>query len=155
MESKGICDCLMLIFTAMSGIGATVAVAVTFIIYKRQKRIALFDRRMKILNDFEYFVMEVIPDPKSDISSRFITRYTRNEVVTLFDENFGILQDEIIKAFDECNMLEGDYQHAIRKGDCHGKGPSEIANDQKNKEDAIIELYKAKRDEAYKKWLKI
>lgn len=51
-----------MIFTAMSGVGAVTGVIAAICIFFRQKKIALFERRMKILNDFEQFVFVVLRD---------------------------------------------------------------------------------------------
>lgn len=145
----------MMLFSAMSGIGAAIAVPVTMTIYRRQKRIALFDRRMKILNDFERFVTETLPNWGWDGNQCSIVKYSRDEVVALFDESFGVLQDVIIKTADECNMLIGDYNHAQRKGTCRGKTEFQIEQEKMEKEANLRIFFKEKRAEACRKWLRI
>lgn len=91
-------DCLMMVFTAMSGIGAVAAVIVAFIIYQRQKNIALFERRTQILDDFERFVYSVLPNWEWDGSMTLVTKYSEIEIEALFDESIVKLQKDIIKA---------------------------------------------------------
>lgn len=145
----------MMLFSAMSGIGAAIAVPVTMTIYRRQKRIALFDRRMKILNDFERYVTKILPNDGWDGNQCLIVNYSRDEVVALFDESFGALQDLIIKTADECNMLIGDYQHALRKGTCREKTELQIEQEKMEKEASLRIFFKEKRAEACRKWLRI
>ena len=148
-------DYLMMIFTAMSGIGACVAVIVAVVIYKRQKTIALFDRRTQILNDFEHYIFDELRNWDWDGNTRAISKYTRSEVVALFDESYGQLQDDILKTANECSILFGDIKHAERHGECHGKTADEIEDEKIRKENALGERFKEKRDKANHKWLKI
>ena len=148
-------NCFMMIFTAMSGIGAIAAVFVSIIIFCRQKRIALFDRRTKILNDFEQFVFVTLPDWDWDGNVKLVSQYARDEVVELFDESFGCLQDRITETAKKCNSLIGDIKHAQRKGECHGKADYEIEQAKVDIENSLQDYFKEKRSEAYKKWLRI
>ena len=148
-------DCLMMIFTAMSGIGAVVAVIVAVIIYQRQKKIALFDRRTQILNDFERFVFSVLPNWEWDGSMTLVAKYSEKEIEALFDESIVKLQKDIINAAKSCNSLIGDIDYAKRKGVCHDKTEFELENEKIVIEKRISKLFTDYRASAYKKWLKI
>lgn len=144
-----------MIFTAMSGIGAMAAVIVAVIIYQRQKKIALFDRRTQILNDFERFVYSVLPNWDWDGTMTLVTKYSENEVEALFDESIAKLQKDIIKAAESCNVLIGDIDHAKRKGTSHNKTEFELKDEKIAIETKIREDFTDKRAFAYKKWLKV
>ena len=144
-----------MVFTAMSGIGAMAAVIVAVIIYQRQKKIALFDRRTQILNDFERFVYSVLPNWDWDGTMTLVTKYSENEVEALFDESIAKLQKDIIKAAESCNVLIGDIDHAKRKGTCHNKTEFELKDEKIAIETKIREDLTDKRAFAYKKWLKV
>lgn len=148
-------NCLMLIFTAMSGIGAFVAVIAAVCIYYRQKKIALFDRRMQILNDFERFAFDVLPNWEWQGQTELITKYSEQEVVALFNEEYGELQKDIIKTAGSCNMLIGDMDYAKRNGTCHNKTETELENEKINLEKQLQLRFSEKRGKAYEKWLKI
>ena len=148
-------NCLMLIFTAMSGIGAIAAVIATVCIYYRQKKIALFDRRMQILNDFERFVFNVLPSWEWKGQTDLITKYSEQEVVALFNEEYSALQQNIIQTAESCNLLIGDMEHAKSHGTCHNKTDYEIEDEIINLEKELQARFIQKRGEAYKKWLKI
>lgn len=148
-------NCLMLIFTAMSGIGAFTAVIATVCVFYRQKKIALFDRRMQILNDFENFVFNVLPNWEWQGQTNLITKYSEKEVVALFNEEYGELQKDIIKTADSCNMLIGDIEHARSHGVCHNKTDFELEEEKTNLEKELQTRFSEKRGKAYEKWLKI
>lgn len=145
----------MMIFTAMSGIGAVAAVIVAIIIYQRQKKIALFDRRTQILNDFERFVYSVLPNWEWDGTMTLVTKYSEKEVEALFDESIVKLQKDIIKAAESCSILNGDIDHAKKKGTCHDKTEFELEDEKNAIEKKICEDFTDKRAFAYKKWLKV
>ena len=142
-------------FTAMSGIGAIAAVIVAVIIYQRQKRIALFDRRTQILNDFERFVYSVLPNWEWDGSIILVTKYSEGEIEALFDDSIVKLQKDIIKAAELCNVLIGDINYAKRKGTCHDKTEFELEDERIAIEKKISKDFTDRRAFAYKKWLKI
>lgn len=148
-------DCLMMVFTAMSGIGAVGAVIVAVIIYQRQKKIALFDRRTQILDDFEQFVYSVLPNWEWDGSMTLVTKYSEKEIEALFYESIVNLQKDIIKAAELCNVLIGDIDHAKRKGTCHDKTEFELEDEKNAIEKKISKNFTDKRASAYKKWLKV
>lgn len=148
-------NCWMLVFTAMSGIGACAAVYASYRIYKRQEKIALFDRRMRILNDFETFIFSVLPDWEWKGDCSLVEKYARHEVVSLFDETYGQLQDKTLKVAMECNTLLGDIDHAKRRGECHGKADYQLEEEKIAKEKDLGESFKEMRGKAYERWLKI
>ena len=135
--------------------GAVAAVIVAVIIYQRQKRIALFDRRMQILNDFEQFVFSVLPNWEWDGSKSMVTKYSEKEIEALFDERIVKLQKDIITASNTCNKLIGDIDCAKRKGTCHDKTEFELEEEKITIEEKIGEEFKNERAFAYKKWLKL
>ena len=90
-------NCFLMIFTAMSGVGAVVGVVAAICIFYRQKKIALFERRMKILNDFEQFVFVVLRDWNWNGSTTLVSKYSEQEVALLFNEEYSELQKDILK----------------------------------------------------------
>ena len=88
-------NCFLMIFTAMSGVGAVTGVIAAICIFFRQKKIALFERRMKILNDFEQFVFVVLRDWDWDGSTTLVSKYSEQEVALLFNEEYSELQKDI------------------------------------------------------------
>ena len=148
-------NCLMLIFTAMSGIGAFVAVIAAVCIYYRQKKIALFDRRMQILNDFERFVFDVLPNWKWQGQNDLITKYSDQEVVALFNEEYRVLRQEIIDMASRCNTLIGDINYAKEHGTCRNKTETELEDEKIALEKELQSNFSIKRGEATRKWLKI
>ena len=148
-------DCLMMVFTAMSGIGAVAAVIVAFIIYQRQKNIALFERRTQIMDDFERFVYSVLPNWEWDGSMTLVTKYSEIEIEALFDESIVKLQEDIIKAAESCSALIGDIDHAKRTGTCHAKADLELECEKLSIQENIRKDFTDKRAYAYKKWFKV
>lgn len=148
-------DCFMMVFTAMSGIGAFAAVIVAIIIYNRQKKIALFERRSQILNDFEHFTYLILPNWDWDGSISVITKYSEKEIEALFDREIVNLQKDILKAAELCNILLGDIDYAQNHGTCHNKTESELEAEKLEIEKKIGEELTSKRSDAYRKWLNI
>lgn len=148
-------DIIMLAFSAMSGICALIAVIVAIVIYKRQKRIALFERRAQILNDFENFVFLVLPDWDWNGNISKVKKYSEREIESLFDSGMVDLQNEILKSAESCNKIIGDIHYAKRHGTCNGKTESELEKEKEMIEEKIGELFTTKRAKANDKWLKL
>lgn len=144
---------LMMTFTAMSGIGAVAAVFAAVRIYFRQKKIALFERRMQILNDFEAFVFNILPTWTWDGSVKLVAKYSEQEVTALFNKEFAELQKDILQTAEICNTLRGDIEHAKRRGTCHNKTESELEAEKIAYEDELGNRFKEKRGIACKEWL--
>lgn len=148
-------QCFLMIFTAMSGVGAVVGVVAAICIFYRQKKIALFERRMKILNDFEQFVFVVLRDWNWNGSTTLVSKYSEQEVALLFNEEYSELQKDILEVAKKCNDFNGDIDHANRHGTCNNKTEDELEKEKNNYEEALGRRFTQKRGEAYKKWLKI
>ncbi len=148
-------DCFIMIFTALSGLGAVGAIITAIRIYHRQERIALFDRRAKTLDDFEKFVFEILPCWGWQGEMKHITKYSEQEVVALFNEEYGKLRNNIIQTAEKCNILIGDIEYAQNHGTCHNKTEVELENEKKALEKGLQSQFSLKRGEAYQKWLKI
>ncbi len=148
-------NCFIMLFTAMSGIGAVAAVVAAICIYSRQKKIALFERRTQILNDFEHFVFDIFPKWSWDGSTELITKYSEQEIATLFNEDYVNLQKDILQVAYTCNLLIGDIDHAKTHGSCHNKTESELEKEKITREKELGMQLRKKRAEAYKKWLNI
>lgn len=148
-------NCFLMIFTAMSGVGAVTGVIAAICIFFRQKKIALFERRMKILNDFEQFVFVVLRDWNWNGSTTLVSKYSEQEVSLLFNEEYSELQKDILEVAKKCNDLNGDIDHAKRHGTCNNKTEDELQKEKNNYEEALGGRFTQKRGEAYKKWLKI
>lgn len=148
-------ECFLMIFTAMSGVGAVVGVVAAICIFYRQKKIALFERRMKILNDFEQFVFVVLRDWNWNGSTTLVSKYSEQEVALLFNEEYSELQKDILEVAKKCNDFNGDIDHAKRHGTCNDKTEDELEKEKNNYEEALGRRFTQKRGEAYKKWLKI
>ena len=148
-------NCLLMIFTAMSGIGACVAVIVAIVIYRRQKKIALFDRRVQILNDFEHFLFDIMPNWELNGKDDLVSRYTENEITALFDESYATLQATIIKGADEYDTLLNGIEGAKSNGSWNGKSESDLEDEKDKKLKRLQSQFKQKRNAAYDKWLKI
>ena len=110
---------------------------------------------MQILNDFERFVFDVLPNWEWQGQTELITKYSEQEVVALFNEEYGELQKDIIKTAGSCNMLIGDMDYAKRNGICHNKTETELENEKINLEKQLQLRFSEKRGKAYEKWLKI
>ena len=148
-------DYFIMFFTAMSGIGAVAAVIAAICIYFRQKKIALFERRTQILNDFEDFIFNVLPNWEWNGSTKLVTKYSEQEIATLFDEEYVNLQKDILQVADICNRLIGDIDYAKRHGTCHDKMYFELEDEKISHEKELGIRFIKKRGEAYEKWLNI
>lgn len=122
-------DIAILIFTTMSGIGAIGAVIVGLYIFFRQKKISLFQRRRQILDDYECFLFDELPNWEWDGKCNRIIRYSDEEIKTLFDESFLSLKLNILSTAEKCNQLLGDIQYAKNHGSCNGKTDYDIECD--------------------------
>lgn len=148
-------DGWLMLFTAMSGIGACAAVVVTYIIYRRQKKIALFDRRAHILNDFEHFLFDILPDWEWNGKDDLVSRYTENEITALFDKSYAELQADIIKGADDYDTLLNGIEAARSHGSWKGKSEIELEKERDAKLKELQTNFQKKRNAAYKTWLKI
>ena len=144
-----------LFFTALSGIGAVAAAILAWVIYRRQEKIALFNRRMQIMDDYERFVLDKLPDWdwRSDVSP--ITRYSDVEMAALFNQEFVDLRSYILESAQKCSNLHGDLEHATRKGDCKGRSEEDIEKEISKLISEVSEKYKKARAVAIQKWLTI
>lgn len=144
-------DCFLMIFTAMSGIGAVAAVVATICVYFRQKRIALFERRIQILNDFENFVFNILPDWNWEGTTKLVEKYSEQEIAVLFNKEYVELQKDILRTAQTCNILIGDINYAQNHGTCHNKTENELAEEKRICENELGNRFKNKRGEAYGK----
>lgn len=137
-------ELVSLVFTIMSGVGSVLAVIVAILIYKRQRKLTLFTRRRQILDDYEHFLLDVLPHWEWDGSCDWIKRFSDEELVALFDEDVLTIKVAIIEACDQCDKLLGDIKYAQTHGHCNGKSDVEI-------EETLAGLIKATRNFYYNK----
>lgn len=145
----------MMIFTAMSGIGTVIAVFTAIYIYRRQKKIAFFERWTKILNDFENFIFDILPNWDWDGSAKLVEKYSAKEIAALFNEEYVNLQKDILQTANTCNTLIGNIEHAKKHGSCHNKTETELEEEKITCQNELGERFRKKYGEAYKKWLTI
>ena len=107
------------------------------------------------MDDYERFVLDKLPDWdwRSDVSP--ITRYSDVEMSALFNQDFVDLKSYILKSAQDCSTLRGDYEHAIRKGDCKGRSEEDIEKEISDLIAKVSEKYKEARVVAIQKWLTI
>lgn len=139
----------------MSGIGAVLAIVTAIFIYRRQKKIAFFERRTKILNDFEIFIFDILPNWDWDGSTQLVKKYSEKEIATLFNEEYVNLQKDILQVACTCNELNGDIEHAKNHGSCHNKTEFELEEEKIAHQNELGKRFRVKYGEAYKKWLTI
>ena len=110
---------------------------------------------MKILDDFEKFVFEVMPCWNWQGEADYITKYSEQEVAALFNDEYGKLQNNIIQTAEKCNILNGDIEYAQNHGACHSKTEVELENEKMALEKELQSQFSLKRGEAYQNWLKL
>ena len=102
----------------ISAIASVCAVFIAYLIFRRQRNISLFERRMQIIKDYDIFIYDILPDEEWDGSYRPIDTYKTAELISLLGPKFAGFQMIVMNSADfvgECNKsiqivkLEGKY----------------------------------------------
>lgn len=146
---------LTLIASIVAAIGGIAAVIASIIIAKAQKRIALLETRLGILKNIEDFVEVYFPAWDTYISKSPIRNISYDQVRILFDEELGDFFNRIISDFEKKNELIGDEEYAENHGECHEKNPQQIVEEIHAIDKKLVADFKAQKDRAFKKWIKV
>ena len=148
-------EIIMLVFTILSGVGACASCIITLYIFIRQKSIALFECRMKILRDLEYYIFYQISNWESIIDLSLFRKISHEEVTALFDDQFGNSYDEMYRIVKRINVLRGDEKFASRHDTCNGKDLEYIQNEIMNEQDKLEKCFLKEKQRIIKKIVKI
>lgn len=105
----------------VSAIASVCAVLIAFLIFRRQRNISLFERRMQIIKDYDRYIFDILPDEEWDGSYRPIDSHKTSELISLFGPDFAGFQMIVMNSADyivECNK---SIQIARLKGQCNDK----------------------------------
>ena len=144
-----------LIASIIAAIGAVAAIIVSIVIAQSLKRIALLETRLEILKNIEDFVELYFPDWDTYISKSPIKNLSYDQVRILFDEELGEFFNRIISDFKKKNELIGDEKYAENHGECHGKNPQQIVEEIHAIDEKLSADFKAQKDRAFEKWIKV
>ena len=145
----------MLVFTAMSGLGAVAATIAAIIIYRRQKRIALFEKRTEIWDTHEKFIRDYLSSWEWDGETIMISRFSPEQIEALFSKKLADLHVQLINVCEKRNELYGDRDYAMKHGDCHGRTAEEIETDLLEQWRKMVSILEDNSKVAYKKWLRL
>lgn len=106
---------------------SSVAIFCTVSLTKRQNRVALFEKRQKVLDDIEDFVVRQLPSWELPISdARLFYQYSEAYMKALFEEDVSDFYIKLKGNYEKVLILWGDYKYAESHGECHGKNESII-----------------------------
>lgn len=132
-----------------------VAIVVSVIIARKQYKLALLEKRISTLETIKRFLEETMYSWEWDGYNPLPKNFPRALIKSLFDESVLNIYDEISNGAEKCNELIGDYNHALRKGDCRGKSDFEIDEEIVQLKVSLISKFNKEYERAFKKWLKI
>lgn len=144
-----------LIFSGVAAVGSIVAIIVSGNIAISQKRIALLEMRLRILDDMDSFINKVLPNYGWDGNRYPYNQHTTEQVRILFDDEMAEFFPEIGKVAYKCDELRGNEEWATNKGDYKMKYDYEIEEDRIRLEEDLSNRFKKLKDKAYKKWIKV
>ena len=134
-------DYAILVFSIVSGIGACVSCFIALFIYRRQRRIALFDSRVKVLSEIECFIHDQLINGDWNGDYSLFRRHSTEEVNSLFDESFKEVYARILEKLKHIHALCSDEAIALRHGDIHGREPEEIQKEIWSEKEYIEQLF--------------
>ncbi len=132
---------VILIFSILSGIGACFACYISYFIYKRQKNIALFELRMRILSELEVFIYFEVSNWDWNGDMSIFKRFPKEEINALFDESFRKTYELIYEKTKHICRLRGDEIVALRHDSCNGLSLEEIQDKIYYESEELAELY--------------
>lgn len=106
-------ETISMIATIVSAAASVAAVIIAYMIFRRQRNISLFQRRMEILRVFETFIIDVLPNTNWDGNIDDLESISSDELTTLFDDHFVSLQAEVFKAANEIYNLNGQIRNEL------------------------------------------
>ncbi|MCD8018074.1 MAG: hypothetical protein LUF92_00345 [Clostridiales bacterium] len=108
---------------------------------KQNVRIQFLDKRIEIISCFDDVINKLMNDWEVDIQDSFFGSLMSNKIKALFDDDFVSFHNYLGKAVKKIIILNGDYDHAERRGDCNGRSPEDIRVERENLCDEILEKY--------------
>lgn len=108
------------------------------------KKDCFFERRAKILNDFENFIFDILPNWDWDGSAKLVEKYSEKEIAALFNNEYVNLQKDILQVANNCNTLMGDIEHAKEHGSCHSKTETELEEEKITCQNELGERFRKK-----------
>lgn len=123
-------------------------------IAKEQNKIALLEKRLDIFKKIEEYIgiMDLWQYNYGWFQKLLITE---SEIELLFDKEFADFYVDLERESAKIDMLWGDYKHAERHGDCHGRHEEEIGTEIQDKVACIRESFKVIKEKMYSKYLYI
>ncbi len=124
-------------------------------IMEKQNNITLLEQRYKVFNDIQEYI-EYLQSWEFDLSKNDIfNKYSKMYIATMFNKETSDFYVMLENTTKDILRLEGDYEHAKRKGECRGLDLDEIEDIIISKKDEIYDKFKIIKDEEILKFLKI
>ncbi len=146
---------LSLLISLFAACCSFAAIFVALMIARSQKRIALLEIRLRILDDMDSFINKVLPNFEWNGNRYPYNQHTTEQVRILFNDEMAEFFAEINKVADKCDMLRGDEERATQKGNYRMKYDYEIEQDRIQLQEDLSNRFKKLKDKAYKKWIKV
>lgn len=136
---------------------SAVAIGISISTEKKQNRIALFNKRLTIINDFDEYANNALSDwnfTKSNIPNP-CEKYSKTELSALLGKRFSSYADNLQKTIGDLYSLWGDYEHATTHGVCHELTCEEIEENIFTLCQDEVNRYNRVKDKLIKKYYKI
>lgn len=100
----------------VSAIASVCAVLIACLIFRRQRNISLFERRMQIIKDYDRFIFDILTDEEWDGSYHPIDNHKTAELISLFGSKFAGFQMIVMNSADYIGDCNKSIQIARLKG---------------------------------------
>ena len=135
---------------------AIIAICISIHIMKKQNKISLLEQRYKVINEIEHYVLYELQSWEFDFSkTKIFYKYSKAYVETLFNKDFGDFLYRLEEVSKQINILQGDYDHAMRNGDCNDRNADDIDNEINSKRKEISKDFKKIKEDIALKYLKL
>lgn len=110
-----------MITAIVSAVASVAAVIIAYLIFRRQRNISLFERRMQIIKDYDKYIYDILPDKEWDGTYRPIDSYKTAELVSLLGPTFASFQMIVMNSADSIKECNDSIVFAKDHGSYNGK----------------------------------